>query len=79
MIYKIMNCDMLVPRKYLNCTHRRTAQCNQGEEQKRRRLAAEEEREVTTRDLSSYGNPLEMVTSIKYLGRVILATDDDWT
>ena len=27
---------------------------------------------------SAYGRPLKMVNSLKYLGRVILATDDDW-
>ena len=37
---------------------------------------AEEEREVTARAFSAYGSPLEMVTSFKYLGRVISATDD---
>ena len=38
----------------------------------------EEEREVTARDFSAYGIPLEMVTSFKYLGRVISAADGDW-
>ena len=38
---------------------------------------AEEEREVTTRSFITYGRPLEMVTSFKYLGRVILETDND--
>ena len=37
---------------------------------------AEEEREVTARAFSAYGHPLEMVTSFRYLGRVILATDN---
>ena len=41
-------------------------------------LAAEEEREVTTRDFSVYGRPLEMVTSFRYLGRVILEADNNW-
>ena len=58
-------CDMMVPRKDLNGMHRRTSQCNWGSEQKRRRLAAEEEREVTARAFSVYGRPLEMVTSFK--------------
>ena len=48
-------------------------------EQKRHRLAVEEEREVTTRDLSAYGPPLEMVNSFIYVGRVILKADDNWT
>ena len=28
---------------------------------------------------SAYGRPLDMVTSFRYLGRVILAADNDWT
>ena len=56
----------------------RIAQCNQCAEQKQRRLAAEEEREVTARDFSAYGRPLEMVTSFRYLGLVISVIDDDW-
>ena len=70
-------CDIMVPWKALNGTHRRTAQCTQGAERKRRRFVAEEEREVTARDSSAYGVPLEMVNSFKYLGWVILATDDE--
>ena len=58
-------CDMLVPWKALNGTQRYTTQCNQGVEQKRRQLVAEEEREVTARDFSAYGRPLEMVNSFK--------------
>ena len=50
-------CDMLVPWKALNVTHRNTKQCTQGAERKRRKLAAEEEREFTTRDFSAYGRP----------------------
>ena len=38
----------------------------------------EEERAVTSRAFSAYGHPLEMVTSFRYLGRVILAADNDW-
>ena len=72
-------CDMMVLWKALNGTHRRTAQCTQGAERKRWGLLAEEEREVPARDFRAYGHPLEMATSFKYLGRVILATNDDWT
>ena len=56
----------------------RTAHCTQGAERDRQQLAAEEEREVTDRDFSIYRRPLEMVTSFKYLGRVISVTDNDW-
>ena len=70
-------CDMLVPWEALNGTHRRISQCNRGAEWKRLKLAAEEEREVTTRAFSAYGGPLEMVTSFRYMGQVIPATDKD--
>ena len=48
-----------------------------GVECKRWKLAAEEERAATSRAFSAYGLPLEMATSFRYLGRVILATDED--
>ena len=60
--------DMLVPCDSLNGIRRRTAQCTRGAEQKRRKLAGEEVREVTAKDFSAYGLPLEMLTSFKYLG-----------
>ena len=64
-------CDMLVSLRYLSGMHGRTAQCKKGAEQKQQRLAAEEERAFTSRAVSAYGCPLDMVTSYKYLGRVI--------
>ena len=70
--------DILVLWKALNGTHRRMAQCTRGAEQRRRRLAAEEEREVTVRAFRAYGRPLEMANSFKYLWRVISATDNNW-
>ena len=45
---------------------------------KQQQLAEEEERAVTSRTFSAYGRPLEMVTSFRYLGRVILTADDNW-
>ena len=62
-------CDMLVLWKALNGTYRLTSQCNQGAERKRRRLTAEEEREVTVRAFRAYAPPLEMANSFIYLGR----------
>ena len=64
--------------KYLNGTHRHTVKCTQGVERRRWRLAAAEERDVTTRSFRAYGLPLEMVNSFKYLVRMISVTDDDW-
>ena len=58
--------------------HQSTAQCEKGAERKQRRLAAEEERVVTSSVFSAYGRPLEMVTSFRYMGRVILAADENW-
>ena len=66
-----------MPWKALNGTHRRTAQYTRGSEQRIRSLAADDEREVTVRDFSAYGGPLEMVISFKYLGQVISVTDND--
>ena len=70
---------MLVPCKALNGTHRRTEYCTRGADQKRRRLAAEQERQVITRAFRAYEFPLEMMTSSKYLGWEILATENDWS
>ena len=47
-------------------------------ERKRLQLVEEDDREVTARDFSAYGLPLDMVTSFKYLGWVISAADNDW-
>ena len=72
-------CNIMVPWKALNGINKRTAQCTCGLEQRRRQLAALEAVEVTSRAFSAYGRPVEMVTSFKYLGRVISATDKNWT
>ena len=71
-------CYILVLWKDLNGNHRRIEQYNQGVERKRQKLAAEEEREVTARSFSAYGRPLDMVTSFRYMGKVILVADEDW-
>ena len=69
----------MVPWRSLNGPYNGTAQCKKGVERKRRILAAEEARAVTSRTFGAYGSPLDMVISFKYLGRVISAADDDWT
>ena len=71
-------CDMLVPWKSLNGTHRRMSQCTWRLERKILQLVVEEEREVTASSFRDYGRPLEMVTSFKYLGQVILVTEAYW-
>ena len=70
-------CDMLVLWRSLNGMHWKTAQRKRGLDMNRRRLAAEEEQEVTSRAFSAYGHPLEMVNSFQYLGRVISAVDEN--
>ena len=47
-------------------------------ERKGCRLAEEEAREGTERSLTAYVVPLSQVTSFKYLGRVLVAEDNDW-
>ena len=69
---------MLVPWCDLNGRYLATAQCARGAEKKRRRLAEEELRESSERAFQAYGASLENVTAFKYLGRVMMAEDDDW-
>ena len=69
---------MLVPWRSLNGQHKCTSQYKKGAEQKRWRLEAEEERAITSRAFSAHGQPLDMVTSFRYLGRLISAAENDW-
>ena len=71
-------CDMLVPWNSLKGRHVTIAQCAKGVEQKILRLVAEEMRESMVRSFQAYGRPLETVTSFKYLGRIMTASDNDW-
>ena len=71
-------CNMMVPWWYLNGLNHHTDQWKKGAERNLRCLAEEEERAVPSREFRSYGRPIEMVTSFRYLGRVILAADNDW-
>ena len=41
-------------------------------------MAAEEERATTSRVPSAYGLTLKILPQFKYLGRVVLAADEDW-
>ena len=74
---RCLRCDMLVPWKELNGRHITTAQCTEGVKRKRRQLAAEKMRESATRAFQDYGRPIETVKSFKYLGRIMMAPDDD--
>ena len=69
-------CLILEPCKVLNGRHATTSQCDKGVKRKRRRLAAEEIRESAARAFQYYAKPLETVTYFKYLGCILMASDD---
>ena len=71
-------CDMFVLQKSLNGQELATVFCQRGSERKCCCLAEEEARAGTEMSLTAYGVPLALVTSFKYLGRVLVAEDDDW-
>ena len=71
-------CDILVPRRALNGRHPATAHCARGAEQKRRRLAEAELKEIIERAFEAYGYPLENVSVFNYLGHVFTAGDYYW-
>ena len=71
-------CDMLVPWRELNRRHLVTNQCARGAERKQMRLAEEELQEISERAFQAYGELLENVTALKYLGRVMTEGDHDW-
>ena len=47
-------------------------------ESKRQRLVEEKMRENSDRAFQAYGRPLVTVTSLKCLGQVLTAVDDNW-
>ena len=62
----------------LNIRHPNTARGAKGADQERHRLTAEEMRENIERYFCAYGRPLTSVSSFKYLGRIRMASYDDW-
>ena len=69
---------MQVPRRALNGCHPGTAQCEKGAERKRRRLAETEMRDNSEQAFEAYGAPIESVMEFRYLGRILMETDDNW-
>ena len=57
--------------------HLATAQCARGSERKRNRLVEEELQEILERAFQAYGAPLDNVTALKYMGRVMTLIYDD--
>ena len=49
-----------------------------GAERKQKQMSEEELQESLERAFQAYGEPLDSVTNFKYLGRVLMAGDDNW-
>ena len=75
---KCPRCDILFHRWALNESHSATDQCSRGVERKRWRLAEAELRESSEKAFEAYREPLENVTTFKYLVQVLAVGDDDW-
>ena len=69
---------MLVPRRALNGRHSAISQCTRGAERKRRQIEEAETRESSGRAFEEYGEPLQNVSTFRYLGRVLTVGDDGW-
>ena len=61
-----------------NIRHLTTAFCRRGAVRGRRCLAEEEARAWGKEEITAYGIPLSLVTSVKYLGRFILVSYENW-
>ena len=68
--------EMLLPWKDLNGRHITTTRCTKGAEQKRRQLTEEYMRESADITFQAYGRPINIVTPFKYLGWVMMASDE---
>ena len=71
-------CDILVPWHALNRMQLDAVQCARGAEQSIRPLSEEELKEISKRGFQAYGEPLEILTELRYLERLVTAGDDDW-
>ena len=69
---------MYVPQSSLNGLHPSTDICRRGKEQKLCRLEVEKERSWADISLTAYRYPLMEVSSFKYPGRLLLASEDNW-
>ena len=69
---------MFVSQKALNGQHLTTAFFLQGEESKWCRLAVEEAQSGAEAEIKAYGITLALITSLKYLGRFLLAAYNNW-
>ena len=72
-----IKCNVFVSQQALNSLHTTTEICRRGEERKRHRLDTEEARAGENKSLKTYGKTLGSVSSFKYLGRVLSASDNN--
>ena len=72
-------CNILLPWSAMNRSHLANAQCARGAERKRRRVADEKLQEISERAFQAYVEPLNNVTDFKYLGRVLMVGNYDWS
>ena len=71
-------CDMFVPWAELDLRHPETALCAWREEMNRRHMVEEEDQAGLVTAIQDYDRPLEILSSFKYLGRLLIETDEDW-
>ena len=69
---------MFVPHEALNWAHLNSAMLRSGTDRNQRRLVIEETEECIGRVLLAYGTPLMAVYLFRYLGQMLLSSDDDY-
>ena len=69
---------MSVPWEEFNGRHLTTTVCAKGASNKRRRQVEEEGCASAASSLQAYGRTLEVVASLKYLGRILVTSANDW-
>ena len=71
-------CDIFVLWVAVNRHHPSLDLCSQGSYSKRHFLEEEEAWAGASTALRVHGRPLETVSSLKYLGRLLTASENDW-
>ena len=70
---------MFSPWEAISKRHLDTAMCDNRVERKRKWWVKEEAKAIKIVAFQAYGRSLEMVTLFKYLGRVIISSDNNWS
>ena len=71
-------CNIFFSRRVLNESHQDMAMCASRVERRMKRLREEELWVSTSVAFESYVRPLEIVTTFKYLGMALMASDKNW-